>query len=42
MERFTSNEYSILDIHYINSNYKQDFIGKHFHKRKYTDHIYHD
>ena len=23
-------------------NYKQDLTGKHFHKRSYTDHKYHD
>ena len=26
----------------MNLNYKQDLIGKHFHKRIYTDHIYHE
>ena len=26
----------------MNLNYAQDLIGKHFYKRNYTNHIYHD
>ena len=26
----------------MNLNYKKKLKGKHFHKRNYTDHIYHD
>lgn len=36
------NYFVFPEIHYTNLNYEQDLIGKNFHKKNYTEHIYYD